>query len=222
MAQNSVGSSGSNPPASTPPASISETESEARLGVELAKRIAAGDEAAEHQLVELFSRGVLFLLRRLTRRRDLADDLHQETFRIVLERLRGPGIEDPRRLGGFVHRTARNLHLGLARKQTRRKTGGEDSLPDVGDSRPDPLDSMLRGERASLVRRLLAQLEPERDRQILLRYYLAEDSKSSLCADLGLSGVHFDRVLYRAKGRFRELLERSERRRHLEEGRRAG
>ncbi len=207
---------GSTSPASPP--SDAQRAEEARVAADLARRVAGGDTAAEGELVALYSHGVLFLLRRLTRRPELADDLHQETFRIVLERLRGPGIEDPRRLGGFVHRTARNLFLAAARKEARRKTDGETALPHVGDPRPSALDATLRGERASLVRRLLAELRPERDRQILLRYYLAEEPKTRLCTALGLTGEHFDRVLYRAKRRFRELLERSEKRRRLGAG----
>ncbi len=202
-------------PASFP--SAAQRADEAQAAAELTQRIAAGDTAAEGELIKLYSRGVLFLLRRLTRQPDLAEDLHQETFRVVLERLRGPGLEDPRRLGGFVHRTARNLFLGAARKTARRQTDGENALPDVGDPRPGPLDATLRGERASLVRRLLAELRPERDRQILLRYFLAEEPKARLCSAFELSSEHFDRVLYRAKKRFRELVERSEKRRRLAE-----
>lgn len=207
------------PPATPPPAARVE---EARIAAGLARRIAAGDAAAEGELVALYSRGVRFLLRRLTRRPELAEDLHQETFRIVLERLRGPGIKDPARLGGFVHRTARNLFFGAARKEARRKTDGEAALPDVGDPRPGPLDATLRSERAARVRRLLAGLRPERDRQLLLRYYLAEEPKAQLCAALDLTGEHFDRVLYRAKKRFRDLLERSDKRRRLEQSTAAG
>lgn len=189
---------------------------------ELARRIAGGDSAAEHALVERYSRGVLFMLRRLTRRPDLAEDLHQETFRVVIERLRGAGLDDPDRLGGFLHQTARHLYLGAARKAARRKTDGESAMPDLDDPAPGPLDATLTGERTALVRRLLAELRPERDRQILFRYYLAEEPKERICAALDLDGTHFDRVLYRAKGRFRELFERADKRRRLEEATRAG
>ena len=96
--------------------------SEAEAAAELARRIAAGDAAAESELVERYSRGVLYLLRRTTRDPDLADDLHQETFRVVLERLRGKGIAEPERLAGFIRSTARNLFIGDYRKRARRDT----------------------------------------------------------------------------------------------------
>jgi RNA polymerase sigma-70 factor (ECF subfamily) len=62
-------------------------------------------------------------------------------------------------------------------------------------------------ERAALVRRVLAEMPSERDRQILFRFYLAEDDKESICLDLGLTSLHFNRVLFRARERYRELYE---------------
>src|ERR1044072_7592127 len=57
---------------------------EAEIATDLVRRIAAGDTAAESALVERYSRGLLYLLKRLGGPPDLADDLHQEAFRIVL------------------------------------------------------------------------------------------------------------------------------------------
>src|SRR3954451_5524258 len=74
---------------------------EAEIATDLVRRIAAGDGAAEAALVERYSRGVLYLLRRLGAPPELADDLHQETFRIVIERLRRQGLEDPAGVAGL-------------------------------------------------------------------------------------------------------------------------
>jgi hypothetical protein len=43
---------------------------------------------------------------------------------------------------------------------------------------------------------------------VLFRFYLAEDKKEQICADLGLSGLHFNRVLHRARERYLELYKR--------------
>lgn len=186
------------------------TAEEARVAADLVRRIGIGDRAAEEELVERYSRGVLFLLRRLSGRPDLAEDLHQETFRVVLERLRTSGLKDPGRLVGFIQGTARHLFLGERRKHLRRKTDAAgDALPDGADPAPSQLDSTLRDERAELVRRMLADLRPERDRRVLYRFYLAEEDKERICRDLGLSHQHFNRVLYRARQRFKGLLEGS-------------
>lgn len=61
------------------------------------------------------------------------------------------------------------------------------------------------------MRTLIGELGTERDRQILFRFYVAEHEKATICADLDLDLVHFNKVLFRAKQRFRTLLEKRRR-----------
>lgn len=61
------------------------------------------------------------------------------------------------------------------------------------------------------MRRVLAELPSDRDREILFRFYIAEDEKDSICRDLGLTSLHFNRVLFRARERYRELYEETTR-----------
>ncbi|HEV2853323.1 MAG TPA: sigma-70 family RNA polymerase sigma factor [Thermoanaerobaculia bacterium] len=191
---------------SMPEALLDRTEAE--IARDLVRQIQRGDTAAETKLVERYSRGLLYMLRRTAGDPALADDLHQETFRVVLERLRERGLEDPERLAGFLHRTAKNLFIGGYRKVVRRKTEGEmDGLEAVADPAADPHREAVREEEATLVRRLIGELETDRDRQILYRFYIAEEEKERICADLDLSSLHFNRVLFRARQRFKELLE---------------
>jgi len=42
----------------------------------------------------------------------------------------------------------------------------------------------------------------------LVRFYLHEESKEQLCESFGLSDLHFNRVIFRARSRFKELLKR--------------
>jgi RNA polymerase sigma-70 factor (ECF subfamily) len=181
---------------------------EAEVAAELVRRIHARDAAAETALVERYSRGLLYMLRRTAGDPALADDLHQETFRIVLERLREQGIEEPERLAGFLHRTGKNLFLAGYRKGARRKTEGEvEGMEAMPDPAAGPLQETLREEQAAQVRRLIGELDTDRDRQILYRFYIAEEDKERICAALGLSSLHFNRVLFRARQRFKEILE---------------
>lgn len=180
-------------------------EEEAEVAADLVRRIASGDASAEGELVARYSRGLLYLLRRLAP--ELADDLHQETFRIVLERLRRRELEQPEGLVGFLRGTARNLALAERRKTSRRRTeADEEELARAVHQGPGQLSAVLLDEEAENVRQLIRELPTERDRQLLLRFYVAEEEKESLCADLGLDGLHFNRVLFRARQRFKELL----------------
>lgn len=182
--------------------------SEAKIAADLVRRVQSGEARAETEMVERYSRGLLFFLRRTTHDFALSEDLHQETFRIALERLRGGGLDDPEKLSGFLLRTARNLFLGHYRKRTRRNEIQEPEEavePPAGG--PGQLDVLLRQEQTAAVQRLIQELPTDRDRQILLRFYVAEEDKEAICADLGLSSLHFNRVLFRARQRFKELLE---------------
>ncbi|MEE8584285.1 MAG: sigma-70 family RNA polymerase sigma factor [Acidobacteriota bacterium] len=191
-------------------------QSESEVAAELVERIQAGDKEAESELVNRYSRGLLFMLRRQAGDPELASDLHQDTFQIVLVRLRRSGLRAPGKLGGFIHRTARNLFIGDYRKAARRKTeSGLDHLPEASNN-PGQLQGIVEQEEASLVRSLIDGLKSDRDRQLLFRFYIAEEEKESICADLGLDRLHFNRVIFRARQRFKESYERHQRRKKME------
>jgi RNA polymerase sigma-70 factor (ECF subfamily) len=187
---------------------------EAERAVALARRIHAGDADAERELVERYSQGLLYHLRQMTRDPFLADDLHQETFRVVLLRLRSGALEQPEKLAGFILRTGRNLALGDYRRHARRGDFAPAELPaEPPDPAPGQLDRVLRREAAEAVQQLIAELASERDREVLLRFHVAEEEKETICADLGLTTLQFNVVLFRARQRFKELVERSRQRR---------
>jgi RNA polymerase sigma-70 factor (ECF subfamily) len=168
----------------------------------LVDRIRAGDVAAESELVSRYARGVRMIVSRGTRDRSIADDLCQETFRIALEKIRRGDVRDAKRLSGFMCALARNLTVEHFRRSRR-----ADAVAPIDESDPAPsqLERLLADERAGIVRKVLAELGSDRDRQILFRFYVAEETKARICADLGLSSLHFNRVLFRARERYREL-----------------
>src|SRR6187399_933678 len=92
-------------------------------GGELSRRIREGDVSAESELIRQFEPGLRVLLRRRTGGdHGLLQDLVQETLLIVIQRLRGRGIEDPEKLAAFAAQTARNLSIASLRKTERQKT----------------------------------------------------------------------------------------------------
>lgn len=184
----------------------------------LARRVAGGERAAEPELVARFGRGVALLLARHTRSDEEAEDLYQETFRLAIEKLRAGELRDPARLPAFLARMARNLAIEHYRKAGRRKTeAASDTLesvaaspgpfPGAGSAFPGQLGEILDREKAALVRRVIGELSTERDREVLYRFYIAEDDREAIAADLELSGLQLNRVLHRARERYRKLYE---------------
>lgn len=169
-------------------------------------QIRAGDRRAEERLIALYGRGIAILLDRHTNGRPEAEDLFQDTFRLVLEKLRRGELREPAKLQSYIAQIARSLAIEHFRKATRRKTDTDsEAVQDVPAARPSPLSDLLAGENAALARRVIQQLGNDRDRQILFRFYIAEEDKERICADHGLSSLQFNRVLHRARERYREL-----------------
>lgn len=176
-------------------------------------RIAAGDRDAEAELVERFARGLGLLLRRLGADPAGVDDLRQETLAVTLEKLRRGEIRDPERLAGFVRGIARNLWRESCRRDGRTS---ELSDPDALPAAPRrPLDRLVAEEEARQVQRLLGELRHERDREVLVRFYLGEEPREAICRDVGVAPEQFNLVLHRARGRLRELCTRAAKRGRL-------
>ncbi len=176
---------------------------------ELCERIAAGDPAAETELVRRYSAKIEFILRRRCRDASMAADLRQEAFIVVLQRLRDRGIESPDRLSAFIYQTAINLAIGEARTFYRRNTHADwEFIDSCADQQPLLSDRIEQEQRAQLINKTLKSLRQPRDRQILRRFYLTEEPKESICVSMDVSSEHFDRVVFRARARFRKLLER--------------
>jgi RNA polymerase sigma-70 factor (ECF subfamily) len=185
--------------------------------VALVARIRAGDPRAEAELVEGYRLGLSYLLRKVTGDPALSEDLQQETFQVALRRIRAGELREPEKLSGFLRQTAKNLALREHRRNERLE-----GLDEAGEWEPDrsPVDPgesqlhrVLRQETAGLVRRVLQEMRSGRDRQVLYRYYIAEHAKEEICRDLGLNSLNFNLILFRARERFRKLVEEAEDRR---------
>ena len=180
---------------------------EAQISADFVKRIGLGDRRAEEELVRRYQRGLIYLLQRRTRDPQLALDLTQETFRIAIEKLRQSPIEQVERVAAYLRGTALNLVIGEVRKHARRGTSADsDAVDAAADDAAGPFDHVSGEQVKRLVRKLLDELPVPRDREILIKTYLEDQDKSAICETLGVDSAHYNRVLFRAKERFRELL----------------
>src|SRR5258708_7729260 len=146
---------------------------------------------AEAELFQRYRAGVLVIIRQVIGSLPAVEDIGQEAFVLSIAKVRGGEVREPERLSGFIAALARNLAIAHLRKFAREETGGE---VQASDPRAGPLADFLRKERAETVRQVLKEMNPARDRQVLYRFYIAEEEKESICAELGLSSLHFNRV----------------------------
>jgi RNA polymerase sigma-70 factor (ECF subfamily) len=174
----------------------------------LAERVRAGDVGAERELLESFGPAVRVLLEQRVGNRDLARDLYQDAFRVVLMRLRSPGLSVPENLASFVRHAAINVALVDRRKRFRRQRyeAPAREVESTADAGLNPLERLADDELRRAVRSLIRELPIARDRELLWRHYVLEQDKIELCAVFGLSTEHFDRVISRARQRLRDLL----------------
>jgi RNA polymerase sigma-70 factor (ECF subfamily) len=186
---------------------VSQNANELESAATLVSRILSGEATAEAELVDRYKRGISVILMRAAGQRSIAEDLLQDTFRLTLEKIRRGDLREPERLSGFICNIARNLATAHFRRASRQETL-EAQIPLSADADYDPLQCLLAAEKAAIVRRILGELPSLRDRDVLYRFYLADQDKEQICLQLGLSSLHFNRVLFRARERYKELYER--------------
>jgi RNA polymerase sigma-70 factor, ECF subfamily len=185
---------------------ISKTEG----GSDLVSRIRAGDQQAEVELVECYSSVVMSIIRREVGATALADDLYQESFCIILEKVRHGDVREAEKLSGFVCGVARNQVIRHFQRTARqRELAGTEDAGSISHPAPSQLEQLLQREKADIVRQILKEMTNERDIQVLFRFYLAEHDKKQICADLGLTSMQFNLVIHRARERYKELYERA-------------
>lgn len=173
---------------------------------EIVKQIIGGNSAAEEEVFRRYKQGVAIIIDQVVRCQSVTEDLLQDTFKVVLLKVRRGDLREPERFSGFVCSVARNTAIDYVRRSGRSKNhediGRTEQLPDPA---PSQLEHLLRKEKAAVVRQIINELRLKRDRDLIFRYYIAEQDKDSICADLGLTRAQFNNVIFRATARFKEL-----------------
>jgi RNA polymerase sigma-70 factor (ECF subfamily) len=164
----------------------------------------------ESEMVERYSRGLRYVLARQIGDDERARDLLQETFGIAIEKLRKEEIEKPERLAGYLRGIAVRVALNAGRRWKREPAGLDNSaIAAIPNNELRQFQHVASGETQSAVHKILQSMPVKRDRELLIRFYVHDQDKQEICRELGLSSLHFNRVLFRAKNRFRKLIEES-------------
>jgi RNA polymerase sigma-70 factor (ECF subfamily) len=171
----------------------------------LVESIQNGELRGMEELYRVFSRGVRFYLCRQLGPQDLDDKVH-DTFLIVVHAIRRGELREPDRLMGFVRTVVRRQVAAQIDRsvQSRREQAEFDTRTFVADRRDSPEEAAIVRQHEEVAEAVLRGVS-DRDREILTRFYLKEQTQEEICRDMNLSETQFRLLKSRAKARFGEL-----------------
>ena len=146
-----------------------------RENASIARGLKRHDPDTLDYLIELYQHRLLRYLLFLTGKREVAEDLFQETWMRVL--LRGAQYNGKARFDTWLFTIARNLVIDLSRKRTMTSLdemtdATEDDTPfQIAAEMPSPLDQFQSRENSAEVAEVLLKLEPNYREVLLLRFH---------------------------------------------------
>jgi len=169
---------------------------------ELVERIRHGESDGMEDLYRIFSRGIRFYIRRRLGPQDSDDKVH-DIFVMVVRAILRDELRDSRRLMGFVRtimRRAVAAHIDYAIR-VRKDQIDVASTDWIGASSGNPEEAAIVSQQTSFALGILSKL-PDREREILNRFYLQEQGVDEICLVMSLTKTQFRLLKSRAKARF--------------------
>jgi RNA polymerase sigma-70 factor (ECF subfamily) len=172
---------------------------------ELVARIQTGDNSGLEDLYGLFARGIRFYLCRQLGPQELDDKVH-DAFLIVVQAIKRGDLREPERLMGFVRTVVRRQVAAYIDDvvHSRREELHLDVGVRVADARNNPEQNAAFQQKVEFMTGILRTLS-DRDREILTRFYLDEQTQEQICEEMNLTETQFRLLKSRAKARFGEL-----------------
>jgi RNA polymerase sigma factor (sigma-70 family) len=167
---------------------------------QLVAGIVDGKRKFENQFIEKYRPIILSQLRRLTSDECRAEDLTHDTLILVLQKLRRDSIREPEKLTSYLLSTARFVFYGWLRRMDN-QVELKATMDDRSDLDQSISDSLINEHEQQQLALALKRLKVDRDREIITRRYLVEQTKFEICEAMQLSRVHYDRVISRARHR---------------------
>ena len=147
---------------------------------------------------------IWYAIRRYARDDDHADDLQQDCWQVILERLHHYGGRGS--FASWAIAVSKNVCRMQLRK-AKRAGGHETALEDVGavpDSAPDPEDELVLRERRTVLHRALEEL-PDRERDAIVLWMLEERDIAETAQLMGVSRAVARSLVERAVSRMRRM-----------------
>ena len=175
--------------------------------VALIQRILAGDEAAFASLIRKYRNQVHAQALRHINDFQIAEDIVQETFLQVYQRLET--LEDPKLFSKWLHVIVNRRCIAWLRKN--RLQIGSLEETDISEIEKEAYSRYVAAEHAEttaeaqrdLVQKLLAKLK-ERDREVITLHYFEEMTSSEIGTFLGVSENTIKSRLHRARQRLKK------------------
>ena len=175
---------------------------------DLVERVRRGDPSAVEDLYAVFSTGIRLRLARQMAAIDVNDKMH-DLFVAVVESIREGKLRQPERLMGYVQTMlSRQVasHIDRVARERRNAPVGEFSAP-LCDLAPDPEHSAIDRQIGEVMLRVLRSMR-SRQREILTRFYLREETPDEICQAMCLSDGQYRVLKSRAKARLGDLCRR--------------
>jgi RNA polymerase sigma-70 factor (ECF subfamily) len=171
------------------------------------EQIRAGEPPGEEELYRNLATGARLFLQRRLGTQDVEDLVH-DLFVIVVETIRRGDLREPERLMGFVRTVLhRQMSLGISRMIHKRETSiNLESAPHLTAAEPTPEQRAAAHQKAAIMKQILRKMSA-RDREVLTRFYLQEESPERIRMEMGLSETQFNLFKSRAKARLTELVQ---------------
>ena len=115
-------------------------------------------------------------------------------------------LREPERLMGFVRTVVRRQVAAYIENavHTRREQADLETGVSVADRKENPEQEAMIRQKAALMKSALSALS-QRDRDILVRFYLQEQPQEQICQEMSLTETQFRLLKSRAKAKFGEI-----------------
>ena len=173
----------------------------------LVERLRQGDPEAFDAVYAAFNSRLFTFLLRLSRRRDVAEDLLEETWLRLVKHARR--LRADTRLGPWLFTVARNLHVSYNRSRMLEDSAatGLIALWPFSVERSSPFESAAASELERRVERALAVM-PASSREVLLLVGVAGLDHSAAADICGVTPETLRQRLHRARETLSKMLER--------------